>query len=81
MTRAAPQATAPSRALRPTPPSPTTATVSPARTFAVFTAAPTPVSTAQPNSAAISCGISASIFTSEWREITACSAKAETPIW
>jgi hypothetical protein len=42
ITREAPHAWAPSRALKPTPPSPTTATVSPARTLAVFTAAPTP---------------------------------------
>ena len=52
----APAATAPSRAARPTPPSPNTATLSPGRTPAVLKTAPTPVSTAQPNSAAISAG-------------------------
>ena len=49
--------------LRPTPPQPTTATVSPLRMSAVFVAAPTPVSTPQPMSAATSSGSSSSIFT------------------
>jgi hypothetical protein len=64
---------------RPTPPRPTTATVEPGSTLAVFTTAPTPVSTAQPNRAACSSGTSGSILTSELREQVAYSAKAETP--
>ena len=54
-----------------------TATVAPAGTFAVLTTAPTPVSTAQPNSAASSSGSSGSILTSERRETVAYSANAE----
>ena len=50
--RDAPQSFAASRALRPTPPNPTTATELPARTLAVLTTAPTPVRTAHPNNAA-----------------------------
>ena len=42
-------------------------------------AAPTPVSTAQPNSAATSSGRSGSTLTSEPRLHTAYSAKQETP--
>ncbi len=57
------------------------ATVDPARTSPVFTTAPTPVSTPQPNSAASSWAIDCSTFTSERRETTVYSAKAETPTW
>ena len=46
---------------------------------AVLTTAPTPVSTAQPKSAASSSGRSGSMLTSERRETTANSAKPETP--
>ena len=49
-------ASAPSRALRPTPPQPKIATLSPGRTLAVFHTAPTPVATAQPTRAATSKG-------------------------
>ena len=78
----APEATAPSTEARPTPPRPTTATVVPARTCAVLTTAPTPVSTAQPKSAASSSGRSfGSTFTAERRETTAYSANAEQPMW
>lgn len=79
-TRLAPAATAPRRAARPTLPRPMMATVPPARTRAVFTTAPTPVSTAQPNSAASISGTSGVIFTRERREITADSANTEPPV-
>jgi hypothetical protein len=79
MIRPAPATIAPSRHDRPTPPSPTTATVSPAFTSAVFTAAPTPVTTAQPNSAASCIGTSAGIFCTELRGTTAYSAKHDSP--
>ena len=52
----APASFAPRTALNPTPPRPTTATDWPGSTLAVLTTAPTPVSTAQPNSAASSRG-------------------------
>ena len=77
----APAAAAPSSALRPTPPRPTTATVAPGNTFAVLSAEPTPVSTAQPNIAASSNGSVASTLTTEPRFTTAYSANAETPVW
>ena len=77
----APEASAPSSDASPTPPRPMTATVEPARTCAVFTTAPTPVSTAQPKSAASSSANSGSIFTAERRETTAASANAEQPMW
>jgi hypothetical protein len=48
-------------------------------TLAVFSTAPTPVKTAQPNSAASSNGNSGSIFTSDRRDTTAYSANAEQP--
>ena len=51
------------------------------RSAAALTTAPTPVSTAQPNSAAISNGSSGSTFTAERSETTMWSAKAETPRW
>ena len=56
-----------------------TATLAPAGTFAVLTTAPTPVSTAQPKSAAWSSGSSGSTFTSERRDTVAYSANADTP--
>ena len=52
----APAILAPWITLRPTPPQPMTATVSPGRMLAVLSAAPTPVSTPQPMSAAMSKG-------------------------
>ena len=75
----APASLAPSTTLRPTPPRPTTATDWPGSTLAVLTTAPTPVSTAQPNSAASSSGRSGSILTQDSRAATAWVAKAETP--
>jgi hypothetical protein len=53
--------------------------MSPGRTPAVLTAAPTPVCTAQPNIAASMSGTAGSIFTSDERAITAYSAKQEMP--
>ena len=50
----------------PTPPQPKTATVWPACSPELRNAAPTPVSTPQPTSAAWSSGSSGSIFTSEF---------------
>jgi len=78
-TRAAPAAAAPITEDRPTPPSPTTATLWPGLTLAVLATAPTPVITAQPNSAASSSGTDLSMRCTPRRESTACSAKAETP--
>ena len=66
----APAALAPMIALNPTPPSPNTATDVPAATRAVFTTAPTPVITAQPNSTAVSIGMSRSIRTTDSRATT-----------
>src|SRR4029077_14715511 len=77
----APAATAPSSAARPTPPSPTTATADPALTPAVFTTAPTPVNTAQPNRAASSNGRSESTLTTERRETVGESEEGAAPHW
>ena len=77
----APATCAPNSALSPTPPRPTTATRAPGNTCAVLSAAPTPVSTAQPNSAASSNGRLRSIFTTEPRFTTQYSANADTPTW
>ena len=59
----APAMRAPWITLRPTPPQPTTATVSPFLIEAVFNAAPVPVSTPQPMSAATFMSRSSGIFT------------------
>ena len=75
----APASRAPNSAARPTPPRPNTATLWPVCTSAELTTAPTPVSTAQPNSAATSKGRASGIFTAEWVLTTMCSAKADTP--
>jgi len=58
-------------AARPTPPSPKIAADSPVGTPAVSITAPTPVSTAQPNRAAVSNGMSGATTTTERRETTA----------
>ena len=72
----------PSSAARPTPPRPNTATrLAHPHLRASSTTAPTPVSTAQPNSAAISNGSAGSTFTAERAETTTWSANAETPRW
>ena len=72
--RPAPASTAPIRPLRPTPPRPTMATELPGSILPVFTTAPTPVTTAQPNSAATSSGRLLSMTTIEPRSTTAYSA-------
>ena len=59
----------------PTPPQPNTATVCPACSPELRSAAPTPVSTPQPTSAARSSGRSASIRTSEFSCSSIFSAK------
>ena len=64
-TRLAPAIRAPWITLSPTPPHPITATVSPWAIDAVFNAAPTPVSTPHPTSAATFRSTSLSIFTAE----------------
>src|ERR1700722_7582770 len=74
MTCAAPAYRAPWTALVPTPPAPKITTVWPARTPAAYTAVPQPVGTPQPVSAATSNGMSFSIGTQEFCEITARSA-------
>jgi hypothetical protein len=61
--------------LRPTPPQPRTATVSPLRMLAVFVAAPTPVSTAQLIRAATFIGTSAGTATALISGMTVSSAK------
>ena len=61
--------------LRPTPPAPTTTTLSPSRMFAVFTAAPNPVRTPHPINAAIWKGTSSGIFTQEIAGTTVSSEK------
>src|SRR6218665_1920880 len=76
-----PEATAASSAHRPTPPTPTTAAVAPACAPAVLITAPTPVRTAQPDMAACTGSRSASPFTQDWRETSAWSENAETPVW
>jgi len=64
MIRAAPTSDAAWIAFKPMPPQPSTATVSPGRTPAVLSTAPTPVVTPQPMSAALSRGMSGRILTS-----------------
>ena len=63
MISAAPAMRAPWITLRPTPPQPMTATVSPWRMLAVFMAAPAPVSTPQPMRAATRMSMSFGILT------------------
>ena len=61
----APEATRARSEFSPTPPRPTTAELRPGATCAVFTTAPTPVITAQPNSEATLSGARLSIPTTE----------------
>ena len=75
MMRPAPASLAPMMMLSPTPPAPKTATVLPGRTWAVFSAAPTPVVTAQPISAATVRGTSFSRGTQHTAGTTVYSAK------
>ena len=67
---------------RPTPPQPTTATVSPGVSLIALKIVPAPVVTAQPSSAARSSGMSLSMATQACSWINICSAKAERlSIW
>ena len=68
---------APCTMFRPTPPQPTTATVSPGRTFAVLSTAPTPVMTAQPISASSISGRSSSTLIAVCAGTTAISANED----
>ena len=61
--RLAPEIFAACIVLSPTPPAPTTTTLSPGRVFAVFTTAPIPVITPQESKQAASLGINSGIFT------------------
>jgi hypothetical protein len=82
MIRSAPEYLEPWITLRPTPPQPTTATVSPWRMSAVLWAAPKPVSTPQPISAADASGMSLSIFTALIAGTTVCSVNVPlADIW
>ena len=75
----APARAAPWMTLSPTPPQPMTATVSPGRIRAELMAAPAPVTTPQPSSAARSNGMSLLTETTfSWT--STCSAKPPTPM-
>ena len=75
----APHNAAPWRMLSPTPPQPTTTTLSPGRTGDVYIAAPTPVAAAQPTSAAALSGASWRIGMQLGSGTTANSAKLASP--
>ncbi len=76
---AAPHTRAPCTAEMPTPPQPITATDAPGATRAVFSAAPSPVVTPHPISAAISYGTSSGIGTAQLAATTTSSAKVPVP--
>ena len=76
MIGSAPESTAPWTQLSPTPPVPTTATLLPGGTCAVFTTAPRPVITPQASSDALSSGSVSGIATTWDSSTTATSAKA-----
>src|SRR5262249_13513438 len=65
--------------LMPPPPHPITATDEPGFTFAVLTAAPTPVVTPQPISDATSYGTSSGIFTAQFCGTTSSSENVPVP--
>ena len=75
----APAMRAPWMTLRPTPPQPKTATVLPAATRAVLMAAPTPVVTPHPTSAAWGKGMSSSMGTAATSGTTVYSPMVPTP--
>ncbi len=77
MILAAPAILAALIAARPTPPQPTTSTVSPGVTLQALKIVPAPVVTAQPSSAARSNGISLSIATQACSWISICSDRAD----
>ena len=76
----APLRRAPCTQFSPTPPQPYTATLSPGRICTVFSAAPTPVVTAQPTRAATSNEMSSGITTHDCSGAIACSAKVDTTL-
>src|SRR5258708_4960946 len=80
MISVAPTRFAPISILSPTPPRPTIATELPAGTFAVFTTAPTPVRTAQPNSAASWAGNGESPLMPDGGDTTADSPYRDPPM-
>lgn len=80
MMRPAPAVTAPSTAERPTPPRPNIATVWPGRIPAEYSAVPAPHITAQPNRLASTKDRSAGIFTTDFSDTSAYSAKADKPM-
>ena len=65
---------------RPTPPAPSTSSARPAQSPTTLSTAPTPVITAQPVIAAIAVGTPSEIFTTDFSETTARSAKHDTPM-
>src|SRR5260221_12641704 len=81
MISVAPTRFAPNSILSPTPPRPTIATELPPGTFAVFTTAPTPVRTAQPNSPASWAGNEESTLMADRRDTTAYSSYRDSPMW
>ena len=76
MIRDAPASRAPWVTAMPIPPAPSTSTVAPSSTFAVFSTAPTPVCTAQPMTHATSRGTSAPTLTTPASGMIARSAHA-----
>ncbi len=78
MIRDAPAMRAPWITLRPTPPQPSTATVSPGRTLATLNTEPSPVTTAQPSSEARSIGMSSGMTTRPRSSTTILSLSAPT---
>ena len=79
MMGSAPIMAAPCTAFSPTPPAPNTATLSPGRTCAPFTTAPTPVMTAQLTTAAFSSDMSSRILRTDFSDITEWELNVETP--
>ena len=77
--RLAPAIAQPWIVLRPTPPAPNTTQVEPGSTFAVLSAAPAPVITAQPTIAALSMPIEGSILITLSRCSVAYSVITPTP--
>ena len=80
MIRSAPAITAPCTTERPIPPSPKTATLSPALTFAVLSTAPMPVVTPQPRRHIFSSGASWLILASDTSAQTVYSEKVLVPM-
>ncbi len=79
MTFAAPAMRAPCTIAIPMPPAPTTSTVAPSSTCAVFNTAPTPVCTAHPMTHAIWSGVSSGTLTAPLAGAITYSAKPPSP--